>query len=67
MIKDKKILEAILFASTEPIVESELINKITDKNKFNQHIYELQNEYKERGINLIKTSNKAIGTSKIIP
>ncbi len=58
MIKDKKILEAILFASTEPIIESELINKISDKNKFNQYIYELQNEYKERGVNLIKTSNK---------
>ena len=38
MIKDKKILEAILFASTEPIIESELINKISDKHNLQVEI-----------------------------
>lgn len=56
--KDIKIIEAILFASDEPITKDDLTNKIKNKEKINDYLLELENFYKNRGINLIKTGNK---------
>tara|TARA_B100000963_G_scaffold69705_1_gene58071 strand:- start:319 stop:954 length:636 start_codon:yes stop_codon:yes gene_type:complete len=56
--RDIKILEAILFASGEPINEDDLLDKISDKKNINIFLEEIKNFYKDRGINLIKTGKK---------
>jgi len=56
--KDIKILEAVLFASGEPISEEDLKQKITDKKNLQNFLEQLKNFYNKRGINLIKTGNK---------
>ena len=56
--KDIKILEAILFASGEPVLEEDLKQKITDKKNLQNFLRQLKNFYNNRGINLIKTGNK---------
>ena len=56
--RDMKILEAILFASGEPVEELDLKDKVVDKGIFNDTLVKLQNFYKDRGINLIKTGSK---------
>lgn len=58
MNKDTRILEAILFASNEPVDESELKEKIMDKNNFKESLINLQTFYKDRGVNLKKVGNK---------
>ena len=63
--RDLKILEAILFASGEPVLEEDLKQKISDKKNFQNFLEQLENFYKYRGINLIKTGNKwSFRTSK---
>ncbi len=56
--KDIKILEAILFASGEPLDENDLKEKIKEKNNISNLLQEIKDFYKNRGINLIKTGNK---------
>ena len=56
--RDIKILEAILFASGEPINEDDLLDKISDKKNINIFLEEIKNFYKDRGINLVKTGKK---------
>ena len=56
--KDIKIIEAILFASNEPILEEDLLDKITHKDKINDYLSQLKIFYENRGINLIKTGKK---------
>ena len=56
--RDTKILEAILFASGAPVLEEDLKQKITDKKNLQNFLEQLENFYKNRGINLIKTGNK---------
>ena len=56
--RDIKILEAILFASGEPINEDDLLDKISDKKNINIFLQEINNFYKDRGINLVKTGKK---------
>ena len=56
--RDIKILEAILFASGEPINQDDLLDKISDKKNINIFLEEIKNFYKDRGINLIKTGKK---------
>ena len=53
--KDIKLLEAILFASGEPVDEHDLREKIYDKKNLKNLLIDLQNFYKNRGINLLKT------------
>ena len=66
-IRDIKILEAILFASEEPVLEEDLIQKITDKKNLQNFLEQLKIFYNNRGINLIKTGNKwSFRTSKEI-
>ena len=56
--KDSKILEAILFASGEPLDENDLKEKIKEKNNINKLLQEIKDFYKNRGINLVCISNK---------
>jgi len=56
--RDVKILEAILFASGEPVAENDLKDKIINKDKFKFYLDELKTFYNNRGINLIKTGSK---------
>ena len=56
--RDIKIIEAILFASNEPVLEDELRDKIVEKNKLREYLLNLKNYYSNRGINLIKTGSK---------
>ena len=65
--KDTKILEAILFASGEPVLEDDLKQKISFKNNLIQYLENIQDSYKNSGINLVKTGNKwAFRTSEDI-
>ena len=56
--RDIKIIEAILFASSEPLSEVDLRKKITNKNNFNEYLLNIQKFYETRGVNLIKTGSK---------
>ena len=56
--RDTKILEAILFASGNPVLEEDLKSKMMNKKNFKQEIEDLKMFYEDRGINLIKTGNK---------
>tara|TARA_B100001123_G_C14973235_1_gene892537 strand:+ start:75 stop:713 length:639 start_codon:yes stop_codon:yes gene_type:complete len=56
--KDIKIIEAILFASTEPVSEDDLKEKIFNKENIYLYLNDLKNFYSERAVNLIKTGDK---------
>ena len=56
--KDIKIIEAILFASGNPVSEDDLLEKISDKKKIKQYLIEIQKYYSERGVNLINVGKK---------
>lgn len=56
--RDIKIIEAILFASSDPVDENELKDKIINKDNFDFYIKEIEKFYSERGINLSKTGKK---------
>ncbi len=56
--KDIKLLEAILFASGEPVEEADLREKISDKKNIHMLLEEIREFYNTRGINLIKTGTK---------
>ena len=55
---DLKILEALLFASNEPLLEEDLKDKIINKEKISEYLKELSSFYSNRGINLKKTGLK---------
>ena len=44
-LKDLKILEAILFASSEPVLEEDLKDKIYNKEEIHSLLKELKNFY----------------------
>ncbi|OUW95307.1 MAG: SMC-Scp complex subunit ScpB [Pelagibacteraceae bacterium TMED237] len=56
--KDIKLLEAILFASGEPVQENDLKDKINDKKNIINYLNQIKEFYSTRGINLVKTGNK---------
>ena len=56
--RDIKIIEAILFASGEPVPEEDLREKVINKKKFEFYMKEIQQFFKHRGINVIKTGTK---------
>jgi len=56
--RDIQILEAILFASNEPVEEDDLKEKMLNRNNFQSEIVNLQKFYENRGINIIKTGKK---------
>ena len=54
----EKEIEAILFASPEPLDEENIENKISKKVNVNKALENLKNYYENRGINLVCISNK---------
>jgi segregation and condensation protein B len=56
--RDVKIIEAILFASGEPVHEDDLKDKVINKVNFKSYLYDIKKFYEKRGINLIKTGSK---------
>lgn len=56
--KDHKIIEALIFGSTEPVYENDMIEKISKNNKLKTILNDLKNFYIDRGINLVKTGNR---------
>ena len=58
VVRDIKIIEAILFASGDPVLESDLKEKIINKNEFDNYMNEIQKYYEFRGINVVKTGLK---------
>ncbi len=56
--RDIKLLEAILFASGEPVDENDLKDKIKDKSNIKIYLNQIKEFYSSRGINLQKTGNK---------
>ncbi len=56
--RDIKIIEAILFASNEPVLEDDLKDKIREKDKLKEYLLNLKRFYSDRGINLLKTGSK---------
>ena len=57
-LKDKKIIEAFLFAADEPLDLETLESKVEKNSEVLKILEELHVEYKDRGINLIKLANK---------
>ena len=54
----EKEIEAIIFAAAEPLDIETIENKISKKIDVEKVLFKLQNEYKERGINLVCISKK---------
>lgn len=53
----KRVLEAIIFASAEPVPERALANRVPDDLNTKTLLKELQAEYAERGVNLIRAGS----------
>jgi len=58
LVRDIKIIEALLFASGDPISEDDIKDKIINKNQFNEYMQEIKKFYEFRGINVVKTGLK---------
>ena len=58
ILNDIKILEAILFASNEPVLENDLRDKIVNKKMIGNYLKDLTKFYSNRGVILKKTGNK---------
>ena len=56
----EKEIEAIIFAAAEPLDIETIENKISKKIDVEKVLLKLQNEYKERGINLVCISKKMV-------
>ena len=54
----EKEIEAIVFAAAEPLDIETIENKISKKNNVEKILLKLQNEYSDRGINLVCISKK---------
>ena len=56
--KDKNLIEAILFAASEPLDIATIKSKIKTGSDALKILYELQKDYSERGVNLVQLVNK---------
>ena len=56
--KDKNLIEAILFAASEPLDISTIKSKMKSGTDVLKILYDLQRDYSERGVNLIKLADK---------
>ena len=56
--KEKKIIEAFLFAADEPLDLETLKSKVKKNTDVLQIVDDLQKDYQDRGINLIKLANR---------
>src|SRR5688572_15020748 len=53
-----RVLEAVLFAASEPLDEASLVEYFTGKDDIGALLEELQNLYAGRGINLMRVAGK---------
>ena len=56
--QELRILEAMLFAATEPMTEAVLIERMPKESDVAALLLELSTQYRDRGINLIKVSGR---------
>ena len=55
--KNHKIIEALIFGSTEPVSEEDMIEKVSNNSSLQNILSDLKNYYSQHGINLVKTGN----------
>jgi segregation and condensation protein B len=55
---DKKLIEAILFAASEPLDISTIKSKVNKGADILKYLYEIQKDYVDRGVNLVCLANK---------
>ena len=56
--KDKNLVEAILFAASEPLDVSTIKSKLKTGSDVLKILYELQKDYSDRGVNLVRLADK---------
>ena len=56
--KDKNLVEAILFAASEPLDVSTIKSKLKTGTDVLKVLYELQKDYSDRGVNLVQLADK---------
>lgn len=56
--KDKNLVEAILFAASEPLDVSTIKSKLKTGTDVLKILYELQKDYSDRGVNLVRLADK---------
>src|SRR5689334_19687584 len=56
--EELRILEALLFASSEPLDQSTLAKRMPEGVDIKEALAQLQAEYATRGVNLIRVANK---------
>ena len=56
--KDKNLVEAILFAASEPLDVSSIKSKLKTGTDVLKILYELQKDYSDRGVNLVQLADK---------
>lgn len=56
--KDKNLIEAVLFAASEPLDISSIKSKVKVGTDVLKILYELKKDYSDRGINLVKLADK---------
>ena len=56
--KDHRIIEALIFGSTEPVHENDMLEKVSKNVKLNIILDDIKKFYIGRGVNLIKTGKR---------
>ena len=54
---EHRMIEALIFGSSEPVLEKDMLEKISKNTNLNTLLNDLKNFYENRGINLLKTGN----------
>ena len=49
----QKVVEALIFSSSNPVTYDELLKRISDKNKLNEILENLEKKYSSSGVNLL--------------
>ncbi|WP_404934870.1 SMC-Scp complex subunit ScpB [Nitratireductor sp. L15S-10] len=57
LVEVKRMVEAIIFASAEPVAEKALAERLPDGTDVAQALAELQKDYEKRGVNLVRVEN----------
>ncbi|MHA7882736.1 SMC-Scp complex subunit ScpB [Nitratireductor rhodophyticola] len=57
LLEAKRMVEAIVFASAEPVPEKVLAERLPDGTDIAEALKELQGEYEKRGVNLVRVEN----------
>ena len=55
--KDHRLIEALIFASNEPVLEKNMLEKISKDSNLQKILNDLKKFYENRGVNLLKTGS----------